>query len=360
MIEARPSRHVVLKYSSSNSPPPTLATADSTSTGVMPTTRTRKKRTSMDTQVLEDQAVIISSKRTTRSSTTNSMVPTEDEDNHIEEKEEEVEKLEEDEPSPSERIQDNVTSEPASQYMPKPVGRPPKSRNAATGINNNSTSSPAITGATRGRKPGARRGRKPKDHSATPVSEKLDPFKNLHQNINNHYKEHLAAQESLKQIFASAPETLADINLLYDLTLDAESEWNQTVDKLNQVLVDMKDKWMMLEYKRRKIVGDIQIQKTLAAKAAADDEEEEEIFTEPVEANPADADVAKADASEVTGKEVKVAHVSEEDPDKHEEIKRSMKTEDNEENTTESKDVSATEQEVGGQESEPALKKRKL
>lgn len=288
------------------------------------------------------------------------MVPTEDEDNRIEEEEE---NLEDDEASPSERIQNNATSEPASQYMPKPVGRPPKSRNAATGINTNSTGSPAITGATRGRKPGARRGRKPKDHSATPVSEKLDPFKNLHQNINNYYKEHLAAQESLKQIFASAPETLADINLLYDLTLDAEPEWNQTVDKLNQVLVDMKDKWMMLEYKRRKIVGDIQMQKTLAAAAkaaAAAADEKEEIFTEPVAADPDNADVAKADASDVTGEEVKVAHVSEEDPDKHEEIKKSIETEDNEEKATEGKDVSGTEQEVGGQESEPVLKKRKL
>lgn len=288
MIEARPSRHVVLKYSSSNSPPPALAAVGTSPAGAATTnTRTRKKRTSMDTQVLEDQAVIISTKRTTRSSRNNSIVPTEDEEYYIEEEHEE-------EDIPSDPSHETDMATPAVQTPPKPVGRPPKSRNTAgTSNSNNSTSTP---GATRGRKPGLRRGRKPKDHTATPVSEKLDPFKNLHQHINNHYKEHLAAQDHLKTIFANSPETLADINLLYDLPLDAEPEWNQTVDKLTQVLIDMKDKWMMLDYKRRKLAADIQAQKNAAALKAK-----------------AEAEISEATEEEAGQKSVEAMELSEKD-----------------------------------------------
>lgn len=276
-----PSRHVVLKYSSTQT-----SAAASLDTGALSSTdrtmgdhseqakkRSRKKRASMESQVMEDQGVLINGneKRTStlrRSNRHNIIKEAADEDdddeneneNDMDENEYENDMDDEDErphanPQQSqqqsvepieeqtnastalpERIAPPITS-PAP--TPKPVGRP-KGRPA------------------RGRKPanpqpttGARRGRRaaaPKDTASTPTGHAAD----------DQDHELLEHQAELADQKPPTHNSLAfeAVNRLYTIELNAEDDWRDTADDVADCLYTLREQWQILEAKRRKIIRD--------------------------------------------------------------------------------------------------------
>lgn len=286
MLDSRPSRHVVLKYSTST------ATASANTMGDDKSRkRTRKKRTSMDTQVLEDQGVVINTRRNSslRRSSRQSIIQEDGEDDDDDDEEYEADGYEDEDQTSSSiainggskqvtelpAIRDNqkaselpqVVSEPLPaattisapevvvvapaptfiEPIPaKPVGRP-KGR---PGRGRKAANPGQASGLRRGRRAAVAKEDEDTSATSTNIINKTD-------DQDYEFLEHQAELAAMQnKPYSHNPLAFESINALYSISLDAEDEWRVAADDLADCLWKLKNQWQILEQTRKQLIKD--------------------------------------------------------------------------------------------------------
>lgn len=245
---SRPTRHVVLKYSSGTGPPTPVSESDSRSRP-----RNRKRRLSMDPHLVDDQSGQISVAPVRRSSR-HSLLPEEDEEEEELSLEQEQEKEQDPEQEPENEAEDQEQEEDSFRDPSTPPPRP-----ATRGVGR-------PKGRTRGRKPAnatASNGPSPRKSRRTagaagPNAEGAAKSKE-EDDENYELLQHEADIANLadQDVAHRSPEVkraFDSVNALYSINLEEEETWRDTADSIATCLDNLRDRWHDLEMHRRQLI----------------------------------------------------------------------------------------------------------
>lgn len=248
---SRPTRHVVLKYSSGTGPPTPVSESDSRSRP-----RNRKRRLSMDPQSVDDQSLQIPVASVRRSSRHN-LLPDEDEEEEDISLEQEQEKEQDPEQEPEQEAEPEPEQELEEDSFRDPSTPPP--RPAARGVGR-------PKGRTRGRKPGsatASNGPSPRKsrRTAGAAGPNADEAAKTKDEDDENYEllQHEADMATLpdqdvSHRSAEVKRAFDSVNSLYSINLEEEETWRDTADSIAICLDNLRDQWHDLEMHRRQLL----------------------------------------------------------------------------------------------------------